>query len=161
MFSCSSSSHYCPQTHYGDIQEAWQTCWYPFVDSIQLQCGDHDFICMNTDKYTNTASGQWSHPHSHQLMPAALPKTLRGLPSFTFSPGKDLLIYKYTTYIPAGRQGTPWIGHQAIPERTQRQTTTHTHGQFRLMNLPKLVFGLWEETGITGENPRMENMQTN
>lgn len=50
-------------------------------------------------QYTNTASGQWSHPHSHQLIPAALPKTSRGPPSFTLSPGKDLLIYKYTPSI--------------------------------------------------------------
>ena len=61
--------------------------------------------------------------------------------------------------------GTPWIGRQHIAGLTLKDKfpLTHTYGQFRLINSPdKHVFELWEETGVSGENPHKhrENMQT-
>ncbi|MED6263534.1 hypothetical protein CHARACLAT_005505 [Characodon lateralis] len=48
--------------------------------------------------------------------------------------------------------------------RTNNRAHTHSHLRAILeTNLPKChIFGLWEEAGVPGENPRMhgENMQT-
>ena len=64
------------------------------------------------------------------------------------------------------RQGTPWTGHQTITGLTHRDrqpftlTFTPTANLESPINLH--VFGLWEEAGVPGENPRRyeENAQT-
>ncbi|MDF4321764.1 hypothetical protein P3377_24610, partial [Vibrio parahaemolyticus] len=56
------------------------------------------------------------------------------------------------------RQGTPWTGHQTITGLTHRDrqpftlTFTPTDNLESPINLH--VFGLWEEAGVPGENPR-------
>ncbi|MEQ2305948.1 hypothetical protein AMECASPLE_003194 [Ameca splendens] len=68
------------------------------------------------------------------------------------------------------RRGKPCTGHKSIAGQHRdiqdKQPCTHSltpTGNFRETNLPKChIFGLWEEAGGPGENPRMhgENMQT-
>ncbi|XP_061647549.1 growth factor receptor-bound protein 14 isoform X2 [Phyllopteryx taeniolatus] len=43
---------------------------------------------------------------------------------------------------------------------TYKQTTIHTYGQFRVFNTLR-VFGMWEETGVPGENPRRRGWDLN
>ncbi|KAK3511888.1 hypothetical protein QTP70_027487, partial [Hemibagrus guttatus] len=58
----------------------------------------------------------------------------------------------------ASRQDTPWTECQPIAGHTHTLSFTHaiTHyGQFRDANQPTMpVFGLGEETGVPGGNPR-------
>ncbi len=59
----------------------------------------------------------------------------------------------YTQLALGERRGTPWTGRQSIkgPFTGSLESPVNLH-----------VFGLWEEAGISGENPRRheENMQT-
>ncbi|KAK3510041.1 hypothetical protein QTP70_026697 [Hemibagrus guttatus] len=58
----------------------------------------------------------------------------------------------------ASRQDTPWTECQPIAGHTHALSFTHTithYGQFRDANQPTMhVFGLGEETGVPGGNPR-------
>ena len=64
------------------------------------------------------------------------------------------------------RQGTPWTGHQSITwPHTDKQpcTLTLTPRDNLVTDQPNMhVFGLWQEAGVPGENPRLqgENMQS-
>ena len=78
--------------------------------------------------------------------------------------------WSLSQHLSGERRGTPWTGRQSIAGQTHRDRQPFTLTVTPMVNLeypislvPILhVFGLWEEAGVPGENPRLhgENMQT-